>query len=351
MKQHRKALVVGATGVVGRNLLRELAERAEWDVVAVSRRKPDVPGDYEHISVDLADAVDAARKLDHLSDVTHVFFSAYLQKADPAEMVAPNMALLRNLMDAIEPVARHLAHVNLMHGAKWYGSHLGPFKTPAQENDPRHMPPNFYYDQQDFIVERQRGKNWTWSATRPHTICGFALGNPMNIVMVMAVYASISKALGIPLRHPGSETNAATLYNVTDSRLAARACLWMATEPSAANEAFNITNGDIFRWRDMWPLVGRYFEMELAPPQRIDLPVMMADKADLWSELTLRHGLRETPYAQLVNWNFGNHVFTPQHDIILSTTKIRQRGFMEVQDTGEMFTRQFRELREQKIIP
>ncbi len=347
----KKALIVGATGVVGGNLLREIVARADWETVAVSRRRPDVSGHYEHIAVDLTDASSAVEKLADLADVTHIFFAAYVQKPTPREMVASNMAMLRNVLDAIEPVARDLRHVNLMHGAKWYGSHLGPFKTPAQENDPRHMPPNFYYDQQDFIVERQRRKDWTWSAVRPHTICGFALGNPMNLVMVMAVYASISKALGLPLRHPGSEANANTLYNVTDSRLAARASLWMASEPSAFNEAFNITNGDIFRWRDLWPAIARYFDMELAPPQKIDLPVMMADKAGLWAELARQHGLRDTPYDQLVNWTFGNHVFTPQHDIILSTTKIRQRGFVEVQDTTEMFVRQFGELRDQKIIP
>jgi hypothetical protein len=105
-------------------------------------------------------------------------------------------------MDAIEPASPDLAHVNLMHGTKWYGNHLGPFKTPAKEDDPRHMPPNFYYDQQDLVAARQRGKTWTWSTARPHAICGFATGNPMNLVMVLAVYATISKALGIPPSTP-----------------------------------------------------------------------------------------------------------------------------------------------------
>src|SRR5690606_25338283 len=150
--------------------------RPDWQAVAVSRRRPDIAGDYEHIAVDLSSAAEAAAGLSRINDVTHIFFSAYVQKPDPSEMVAANMALLRNLLDAVEPVSPDLQHVNLMHGTKWYGSHLGPFKTPARETDPRHMPPNFYYDQQDFIVDRQRGKNWTWSAVRPHTICGFALG-------------------------------------------------------------------------------------------------------------------------------------------------------------------------------
>ena len=40
-----------------------------------------------------------------------------------------------------------------MQGSKWYGNHLGPYLTPARETDPRHMPPNFYYDQQDFLIK------------------------------------------------------------------------------------------------------------------------------------------------------------------------------------------------------
>lgn len=62
------------------------------------------------------------------------------------------------------------------------------------------MPPNFYYDQEDHLRERQRGKDWAFTALRPEAVCGFAVGNPMNLSMVIAVYAAISKELGIPLR-------------------------------------------------------------------------------------------------------------------------------------------------------
>ena len=42
----RKALIAGATGVVGRNLLRHLLATGEWDIVALSRRTPDIRGNY-----------------------------------------------------------------------------------------------------------------------------------------------------------------------------------------------------------------------------------------------------------------------------------------------------------------
>ena len=347
----KTALVTGATGVVGRNLLKHLTAEGEWNIIAVSRRAPDLPGRYTHIPVDLLDPADCAAKLGQDLGITHVFFAAYIEKPDWAQMVAPNLGMLVNLMNAVEPANPALQHVNLMHGSKWYGNHLGPFKTPAEEDDPRHMPPNFYYDQLDHIAARQRGKAWTWSAARPHAICGFAVGNPMNLVMVLAVYATISKALGLPLRHPGSRVNAHALFNVTDTKHLSKAVIWMSTDAGAANEAFNITNGDAFRWENMWPHFADYFEMDLAPAQKIDLPLMMADKAALWSELVQQHGLQDSPWGQLVGWNYGAFVFTPEFDVMSSTTKARRFGFHDVVDSREMFVRQFDELRDAKVIP
>jgi nucleoside-diphosphate-sugar epimerase len=200
-----------------------VAIQTRADVIAICRRKPDIEGRYEHVAVDLLDRAQTFEALRRPRGVTHVFFSAYIERPTWAEMVAPNQTMLVNLIDAIEAASPDLAHVNLMHGTKWYGNHLGPFKTPAREDDPRHMPPNFYYDQQDLVAARQRGKTWTWSTARPHAICGFATGNPMNLVMVLAVYATISKALGMPLRHPGTQENYHALYQCTDTALLSRA--------------------------------------------------------------------------------------------------------------------------------
>src|SRR5205823_3605663 len=131
-----------------------------------------------------------------------------------------------------ETASPDLTHVNLMHGTKWYGNHLGSFKTPAKEDDPRHMPPNFYYDQQDLVAARQRGKTWTWSTARPHAICGFAAGNPMNLVMVLAVYATISKSLGMPLRHPGHRGTTTLSISAPTPRCSRE--LWSGWRPIAA---------------------------------------------------------------------------------------------------------------------
>ncbi len=348
----KTAVIAGATGVVGRNLLAHLLTLPDWQVVALSRRKPDIAGNYRHIAVDLSDPGDSRAKLAGLGAATHAFFAAYVEVPGgwPA-LVAPNLALLENFLDGLEPAARSLRHVNLMEGTKWYGSHLGPFKTPAREDDPRHLPPNFYYDQQDLLSARQQGKDWTWSAARPHAVCGFALGNPMNLVVAIAVYATLCRELGIPLRHPGSPVNQTKLYQVTDAGLLARALVWMAESENAANRAFNITNGDLFRWEQLWPRFARFFEMDWAPPLPLSLTQMMADKAALWAALARRQGLQEIAFDRLVSWPFADYVFAAEWDIASSMTGARLAGFHEVLDSETMFLRHFEALRDQRVIP
>ena len=199
----RLAVVVGAGGVIGSNLVDHLARSGGWDVIGLSRRGGPVAERVRHIAVDLLDERDSHEKLGGLDEVTHIFYAAYQDRPSWAELVAPNVAMLVNSVGAIEPVARRLEHISLMQGYKVYGAHLGPFKTPAREDDPPHMPPEFNVDQQQFLEQRQGGKSWTWSAIRPSVVCGPALGNPMNLALVIAVYASICKELGLPLRFPG----------------------------------------------------------------------------------------------------------------------------------------------------
>ena len=120
MKNIRKiALIAGATGVVGRNLLRQLIPDPDWSVICVSRRKPDIEGKFRHISVDLLNPADMRKKLGSLNEVAHIFYAAYVEKPRWSDMVTPNMAMLVNLLDVIEPHAPDLVHINIMHGIAW----------------------------------------------------------------------------------------------------------------------------------------------------------------------------------------------------------------------------------------
>src|ERR1035441_4871066 len=349
--QKRTVLVAGAQGVIGRAAAQYFSKDAGTTVFGISRRPIDGLENVRQISADLLNPEDTCRKLGGLKDVTHVVFGAYAEKDTPTERSAVNVALLRNLMDAVETSSPNLRHVTIYQGGKAYGADLGPFKTPAREDDPRLMPPNFYYDQEDHLRQRQQGKRWTFSILRPEAVCGYAVGNPMNLTMVIAIYAAISKELGLPLRFPGTEAAYRALYQVTSADILARAAAWAGETGAAANEIFNITNGDYFRWQFMWPRIARMFQMEVAEPVPMPLAVYMADKAALWAEMTRKYNLQPIPYEQVVMWKFGDFIFNSGFDNISSPIKARRAGFHDCIDTEDMFSQLINDLRQQRVIP
>lgn len=349
--QKNTALVVGANGVIGSNLIDYLETLENWKIIGLSRRGGTDTGKIRYVTADLLDADDCKKKLAPLSHITHIFYAAYQDRPTWAELVPPNLAMLTNIVNALEPIAAGLQHINLMQGYKVYGAHYGPFKTPAKESDAGHMPPEFNVDQQQFLEQRQHGKNWTWSAIRPSVVGGTALGNPMNLALVIAVYASISKELGLPLRFPGKPGAYDKLMEMTDAGLLAKATVWAATSPQCANQAFNINNGDLFRWNEMWPAIAGYFGMETAPPLQMPLQTIMADKTSLWQAIQEKHELEKHSYQELSSWAFGDFVFSWDYDFFADGTKARRMGFYEFIDTEVMFYNLFDELRQKKVIP
>jgi nucleoside-diphosphate-sugar epimerase len=349
--QRKVALIAGAHGVIGRNLAAHLNSLEDWDIIGLSRRGGETEGRIRYIAVDLQDKDDTFNKLHHLTEITHIFYAAYVDAASWAELVPPNLAMLKNLVEVIDPIAKDLQHISLMQGYKVYGAHLGPFKTPARESDAGHMPPEFNVDQQDFLEQQQTGKRWTWSALRPSVVGGFALGNPMNLALAIALYAAISKELGLPLRFPGKPGAYDKLLEMTDAGLLAKATTWAATDGKGANEAFNIVNGDLFRWNEMWPEIARYFDLEVAAPLPMSLEVIMADKAPLWEKMKKKYGLADISYEELSSWRFADFVFAWDYDVFADSTKARRAGFHEYVETKEMFFRIFDDFRKRGIIP
>lgn len=345
------ALVVGARGVIGGRLTEHLAASGGWEAIGLSRRGGPSSARVRHVAVDLLDADHTRESLADLEPVTHVFYAAFQDRPTWSGLVEPNVAMLRNVLDAVEPIAKGLEHVSLMQGYKVYGAHLGPFKTPARESDAGHMPPEFNVDQQDLLEARQRGQRWTWSALRPSVVCGYGLGNPMNLTMVIAVYATMCKRLGIPLRFPGKPGAYHSLLEMTDAGLLARATEWAATDARAANQAFNINNGDLFRWSEMWPKIAAYFDLEVGEPLQMTLADVMADKGPVWDGIVAEHGLAPTPYADVSSWPFGDAVFSWDYDLIADGSKARRFGFYEHIETEAMFRSVFDDFRERKIIP
>lgn len=351
-KIQRVALVSGASGVVGRRLAEHLAQQPQWRVIGIARHAPDDAGPIEWMALDLTDAAAVQAAAHDFSAVTHIFHCArYAHATTAAEPIEPNLAMLRNLVDATARHSTALEHVHLVQGSKYYGSELGPYKTPAQESDPRVLVGNWYYAQEDWLAERARGKRWRFSASRPHGVCDGELGIVRSMARVLAVYAAISKALGLPLCFPGSAASYRALYQCTDATLLAQAIAWMATEPKCAGEACNVTNGDYIRWINLWPRFAEYFGMACGPVRTVRLAQAMADKAPVWERIVAEHDLAPTPFEQTALWPYGDFIFNAGYDIMSDTSKLRRFGFWETVDTGEMFLRLFDHFRRYRIVP
>ena len=244
-----------------------------------------------------------------------------------------------------------LKRVVLIQGQKYYGSHLGPYKTPTKEDDARHEPPNFYFDQQDHLTERSQQTGWEWVCLRPHIVCGLAPRSPMNLVMQIGVYGALCKELGTPLNFPGKASAMKTLQQANDADLIARAIEWALTDERASGEAFNITNGDLIRWETMWPIIADELGLEPGPPVGISLVEYGAEHQDLWRKVAEREGLNQPDLSQLADWSFSDYIYNIDWDVAANTIKARLHGFDYCMDTEDMMRRLLRRLKDERWIP
>ncbi|NPD69217.1 SDR family oxidoreductase [Lichenicola cladoniae] len=342
------ALVAGASGIIGNGVIEELRSRPEWGIRALATRP--LPG-LETIAVDLLDAGATIAALDGASDVTHLFYAAYKPQPDFASEVSANGPMLENLLDGLKQAGARLQRVVLYQGAKVYGVHLGPVVAPFYEDDIRHIPPNFYYTQEDTLRRRSGLGEFDWTILRPDVVVGDVAGNAMNIAMVIGTFAAICKATGTPFRFPGStKVYDGVFAQFTDARLLGRASLWSATSDAGRNQAFNYVH-EPFRWHRIWNRIGEGLGLEVGPPMRMTLAKQMADKGPLWAKLVQEHGLQDMPYGKLVGWGFGDFIFNTEFDMISDMGKIRHAGFNETIDNAAAVLAAIRSLQDRKVLP
>jgi nucleoside-diphosphate-sugar epimerase len=350
-----RALVVGVTGISGGNVAQRLLAD-EWDVFGLSRRPDDVDPRITPIAADLEDADGVAAAIRGTAP-THIFFATWSRCPTESENCEVNGRMLKNLLDAVAS-ERSVRHVALVTGLKHY---LGPFEayakvepdTPFSEEQERLPYENFYYIQEDILFAAAARQGFTWTVHRPHTLIGWALGNAMNMGVTLAVYAAICRETDRPFHFPGSQQQWEAVTDVTDATLLAEHLVWAVTTPATANTALNIVNGDVFRWRRMWPRLAaalgvepRGFDGEAAP-----LEQQMADAGEIWPQIVRRHGLRDYPVEQLASWwhtdaDLGRTIETFTH-----MGRSRRLGFLGVRDTESSFTDLFARLRAEQIVP
>jgi len=350
------ALVVGASGIVGSATATLLGARG-WTVHGLARRPLEQAG-VAPVAADLQDAQATASAMAGLS-VDAVFITTWLRQDSEAENIRVNSAMVRNLLDGLRAANAGARHVALVTGLKHY---LGPFEsygkgtlpqTPFREEQGRLDVENFYYAQEDELFAAAARDGFSWSVHRPHTVIGKAVGNAMNMGTTLAVYATLCRETGRPFRFPGSPAQWHGLTDMTDAGLLARHLLWATETPAAANEAFNVVNGDVFRWSWMWGRIAAWFGLEPAPfdGEILPLEAQMADDAAVWRRIAEREGLAEPDLARLASpWHTDADLGRPV-EVVTDMSKSRRLGFTDYRSTDDAFTDLFTQLRAERLIP
>lgn len=346
------ALIAGATGAAASRLTELIALTPGWQAVGLCRNPPanPPPGNVRYIHTDFLSLDSCRAAVAAAGAVTHLIYASRAPFGEGGvEDVPGNVALLRNLLDAADIPS--LKHVHLVEGGKWYGLHIGPMLSPTRESDPRHMPPNFYYDQQDLLVARRAGRSWSWSASRPQYLIDIEPGRPRNLITVIGAYAAICREMGAAFDFPGKPGAYTALTEMTDCTMLARFILWAMTEPRAADQAFNITNGDTFRWSRLWPRLADYFGLRPGIVRTVKLERWMADKGEVWRRIAEREGLVYPDIADVALWPYGDFVWNIDWDIVSSMSAARRAGFTGYEDTEDQFIHHLEAYRALKVLP
>lgn len=351
------ALIVGVNGITGSEIAQKLAIRNDWDVYGLSRSAHELPHRVHPILADLQDPQSLAVALDDVRP-THVFYNAWARQETEAENIRVNQAMARNLFDAVAS-AGTVKHAALMTGLKHY---MGPFEafgtgemreTPFREESERLETPNFYYALEDELFAAAERDGFTWSVHRAHTVTGHAVGNAMNFALTLAVHGAIARETGTPLVFPGTETVWNGLADFSDSRVVADQMIWASTTPGIGDEAWNVTNGEVFRWRWLWPRLADALGVDWESPGPEPRPLVdqMAGKEQLWAEMAQKHGLQEPRLDRVASFWHTDSDLGVEVEVIADMTKSRLAGFSTYISTERSFLELFDLYEADRIVP
>lgn len=349
---NKTALIAGATGAIGAAVASELSRNRQWSVYGLSRNAPTSPlPNVHYINTDLSNRRQCTDDLASLKNITHVYYCGRATHAEQVlEDTESNLQLLSNLLHAVGNATR-LAHVHLVQGGKYYGVHVGPFPTPAKEQQTRAPIRNFNYDQQDFLSAASRQGGWTWSASRPNTLIHYSPANARNLVSSIGAYAALCKAMGAALDFPGPDQAYHSITQATSLDLLARGIAWMSTTEHCANQGFNITNTDLFRWSSLWPKIANAFDMPAGTVRPMQLGDVLAERQSLWRQICEQHSLKQTDLGQIANWGYLDATLIRTWDEIFCHNKVRSLGFHDWDNSEERFMQILNQYRSSGFLP
>jgi nucleoside-diphosphate-sugar epimerase len=228
-------------------------------------------------------------------------------------------------------------------------------RVPAREDRPRVEHPNFYWLHEDYITAKSKASGFGFTILRPQLIVGPNHGVVMNLPPIIGVFAAMLNHEGRPLSYPGG---ANWVWEAVDARLVGDACLWAAGERAAAGQTYNLTNGEVFMWRDMWPAIAQTLGMEVGPDEPRSIAAYVSERSTLWDEIVRQHGLQPLHLDQILgeshyyaDMTFSVGATEAPAPVFVSTVKIKQAGFTQTYNSEKSFCYWLADLQARRVIP
>jgi len=315
--------------------------------------------DIEFLSVDLRDKEAARAAFEPLTDITHIAYTAIHEKPElvagwsSKDQIETNNAMLHNVVEPILRAAPNFQHISILQGTKIYGVHLHPIPIPAREGDARKDHENFFFDHEDYVREMSARHGFKYTALRPQLVTGPTPG-VLNVLPAIGVYAAIRREKRELFSFPGGPS---FVWEAGDADLVAGVIVWAAESRQAANEAFNITNGDVFEWRSVWPALAETLGVQTGPDTPMSVAAYIEKNADVWNQIMAKYNLRSRNLRALVGHGDQHADFAFAYGAkegpraFVSTIKLRQAGFTKTIDTEQAFRNALQSLIERKLLP
>ncbi|MDE2570667.1 MAG: NAD-dependent epimerase/dehydratase family protein [Sphingomonadales bacterium] len=358
----RRVLVAGGTGVTGSSAMATFAA-AGWDVHGMSRRPPAAPlQGARHHAADLLDPASCRSLLHATGPVDEIAFCAINEApgslvekwTDPAQ-TDRNHAMLANLLDAVLATSPAFRHISIIHGSKAYGVHLPDqcLTVPHREDEPRVEHENFYFAHEDEVSRRAAGQGWSWTIFRAPIVLGGGIGTNLSNFLALGVIASLARIEGRPFDFLAGPDEG--VFQVVDADLIGRALVWAAGADCARGQIFNISNGDVTRWRSLWPVIAEACGAVMGDDRPGQSCTAMARAlVPSWAEAVARFGLSApADLNDFLGESFAllDFALPSGRTSLLSTIKLRKAGFADCEDTPERIRAWFRRWQRDGLLP
>ncbi|KAB2626133.1 hypothetical protein D8674_017793 [Pyrus ussuriensis x Pyrus communis] len=125
--------------------------------------------------------------------------------------------------------------------------------------------------------------------------------------------------------------------------------------PYAKNEAFNVNNGDVFKWKHFWEALAEHFGIEEygfdeEESGRLRLVEMMEGKVGVWEEIVRENELQPTKLEEVAVWWFADFVLGGEA-LLDSMNKSKKHGFLGFKNSKKSFISRIKKMKAYKIVP